>query len=222
MRFFYFFVIYSFYYSFSFAQVASRIVEGDIYTATRSEAAALLYNDAIHNFEIKNFKEAISLNKQAILIDTTFIDAYDNLGLCYRQINKLDSASYYYNISRIKYPKGVISIMNLALIEQIKGDNKKAINYYDQMIIIEPENPEGYYGASGIKFQLGEDEEAIKYGLLAEKYYKNIESPYIGDCYKLLCVLYINTNNMPLAKKYHNLAKKAGIKIEKEIEERLK
>src|SRR5439155_1551215 len=155
---------------------------------TKSEKAKEFFNQALDNFDQKNFKKAIELNKLAIAEDTNFIDAYDNLGLAYRKLNMLDSAEHYYQYSFEKNPTNTTPIQNLAVVAELQNNFEKASLLYLIMTSMEPENPEGHFGMARTKYMLGKTEEAFKSGQLAEKYYKKVNSPYIGDCYYLLCI----------------------------------
>jgi tetratricopeptide (TPR) repeat protein len=199
-----------------------KIIENYLYKPTESEKARKYYNEAHDKFVEKDFRNATELYKKAILEDSNYIDAYDNLGLSFRQLDQLDSAKKYYEISHNKYPKGTVALQNLAVVEELKENFENAISYSKQIIAIEPENPEGYYGLCRMQFVIKDYDEALKSGQLAEKYYKQINSPYIGDCYYVLCIICYSSNNTSLAKKYLGLAKDAGIKIDKNIEKALK
>ncbi|MEP7164484.1 MAG: tetratricopeptide repeat protein [Ferruginibacter sp.] len=206
---------------FSYAQKDGRIIISDTSKTSISDKARGYYNDAYDYFDKGNFKKAIVLYKLAIAEDPDFIDAYDNLGLAFRQLDLGDSAEHYYLISLQKYPNGYTANQNLAIVEELRNNFEKALSYYKKLITLEAENPEGYYGASRMQFSLGNLEEALKNGLLAEKYYTQINSPYIGDCYYILCIISYNNKDLPLAKKYLALCKKAGIPVDKKIENAL-
>ena len=133
----------------------------------------------------------------------------------------LDSAEYYYLISLSKYPNGFNANQNLAVVEELRTNYDKAIVYYKKLIEIEAENPEGYYGLARMQFTAGKLNEAFKNGQSAEKYYKQIKSPYIGDCYYILCIICYTNKDIPLAKKYLALCKQAGIEVDKTIEKAL-
>ena len=200
----------------------NRVIENVLYKPTESEKARKYYNEAIDYFEEKNFEKAVELYKLAIIEDPNYIDAYDNLGLSYRHLNLLDSAESYYLLSHSKYPKGTVAIGNLAVVQELKGNSEGAIAYYKQSIELEPENPEGYYGLSRMQLNVEKYGEAFKNGQLAEKYYKQINSPYIGDCYYLLCLICYNNKDKQLSQKYLALSKAAGIAVDKNLEKNLK
>lgn len=200
----------------------NRLISNEIYTPTESETARKYYNIGHDYFIQGNFKKAVELYKQAIVEDPNYIDAYDNLGLSFRNLNLLDSAQKYYLISHSKYPVGTVAITNLAVVQEYKKNTEGAIIYYKKAVEIEPENPEGYYGLARMYLQIDKYDEALKNGLIAEKYYKQNNSPYIGDSYYVLCLIYYYNNNKPLAQKYLALSKKAGINVNKNIENDLK
>ena len=207
---------------FAKSQVQATLIEDVVYTPTKSSVAAFNYNKAHDYFDKNDYKSAIEYYKLAILNDSNFIDAYDNLALSYRWSNKLDSAEYFYLLSSKNYPKGEASVMNLGLVEHIRKNYSKAIFYYNKLIEINPKNPEAYYGLSKIYSDKGDDRLAYKNGILAEKFYSELNSPYIGDCYYQLCIVCINLNDKINAKKYLRLAKSKGVEIDKQVENILK
>lgn len=200
----------------------SRIIENIVYKPTESEKGNRYYNEAHDYFEKKNYEKAVELYKLAIIEDPNFIDAYDNLGLSYRHLNLLDNAESYYLLSHSKYPKGALALQNLAVVQDLKGNPEGAITSYKQLIELEPEDPEGYYGLSRMQLNIGKYDEAFKNGQLAEKYYKQANSPYIGDCHYLLCIICSYNKYKKSAKEYLTLSRDAGITIDKSIEEYLK
>jgi tetratricopeptide (TPR) repeat protein len=207
---------------FSKSQVQTTLIQDVVYTPTKSSDAKFNYNKAHDYFDKNDYESAIKYYKLAILIDSNFIDAYDNLGLSYRRCNKLDSAELYYLLSSKKYPKGEASVMNLGVVEHFRKNYTKAIYYYDKLIVINPKNPEAYYGLSKIYCDKGDYKLAYKNGIFAEKFYSELNSPYIGDCYYQLCIVCINRNDKKNAKKYLRLAKSQGVEIDNQIENILK
>ena len=193
----------------------NRLLENILYKPSESEKAIKYYNEAHYYFEEKNFEKAVILYKLAIIEDPDYIDAYDNLGIAYRYLNLLDSAESYYLLSHRKYPKGTVAIINLAVVQNLKGNSEGAIVYYEQSIELEPENPEGYYGLSRMQLILENYGEAFKNGQIAVNYYKQINSPYIVDGYYLLYLICYNNKDIQLAQKYLDLSKAAGIALDK-------
>ncbi len=199
-----------------------RIIGNELYAPTKSEKARGYYNAGHRYIEEKNFGKAIENFRLSITADTNYIDAYDNMGIAFRQLNMLDSAEHCYLVSRRKYPKGTVAIRNLAIVEDLRGNYKKAYDYYKQALAIDNKDPEAYYGLSRECLYLKQYPEALENGNMVEKLYKQMNSPYMGDCYYNLCIIHLIMNNKALSKSYMELAQKAGVKIDQAISDALK
>lgn len=187
-----------------------------------SEKAKALYNKAYEHFDKKEYSLAIRNYEMAIAVDSDYIDAYNNLGLTFYESNVLDSASYYLQRSLQKLPSGTTALQNLALVEEKKGNFPKSLEYYKQITVLEPENPEGFYNAGRILTTMARLDEALIQTQQAEKLYTKTNSPYTSDCHYLLLVIYFNMDNKILAKKYLALCKKENVQVPADIEDGLK
>jgi tetratricopeptide (TPR) repeat protein len=203
-------------------QADNKIIEAEVYKPTESEKAREYYNKASDAVDAKNFTRAITYYKMALAEDPGFIDAYDNLGLAYRQINELDSAEHYYLISNKKFPKGAVALRNLAVVEEKRKNYDKAIEYYKRAQVINDTDPEVYYGMMRMNLMKEDFKEALKNGNKAEKYYKEQNSEYIGDCYYMLCITHMMLNNKEKAREYAKLAESKGMTINSQITDALK
>ena len=202
--------------------MGNKIIETSMYGDTKSEKAKAYYITASTAIDAKDYKKAIFNLKKALIEDPEYIEAYDNLGIAFRQLGQLDSAERYYQISMKKYPKGTVAIRNLAVVEELRKNYDKSIAYYKQALANDPKDPETYYGMMREYAMLQKYPEAIENGGKAERYYKEKNSPYIGDCYYMELVIYLMMDNKPMAQKYMELAKGAGMKIDPQISEALK
>ena len=186
-----------------------------------SDAAKDLYNKGV---DFSNKKEYTSGNKNyemAIALDSDYIDAYNNLGLNFYEMNLLDSAGYYLQISLRKLPSGTTALQNLGLTEEKAGDFSKALEHYKQIISFDPQSPEGYYNASRALLTMGKLEEGLAQALQAEKIYTKLKNPGLADCHYLIFVAYYNLQNKPMAKKYLALCKNENVQIPAEMEKSL-
>ena len=200
-----------------FCQNGSKIISYEPYTPTTSAKAKEYYNNG-HDYILgQNFREAVEALSLAIDIDPDYVDAYDDLSLAYRQINRLDSAEYFYLISHQKYPLGTVAIKNMAIVEERRGHYKKADEYYNKALAVNSKDPEIYYGLSKMYLMLKMFHDALDNGNTAEKYYKQMDNPHMGDLYGVLCTIHYMLNNSQLARKYMGLAQEAGIKIDPQI-----
>ena len=187
------------------------------YEFSTDSTAVYNYNTGYSFFNESNFKQAIVFYKKAIKSDPNFIEAYDNLGLSFRQLNQLDSAIKYYNLSLDLHPFGGTAIQLLGSVYQIKEDYSRALTYYNQLKAIEPENPEGYYGCARSYLMIEQFQNALENALFAEKYYSLENSPFIYETQYLVGISYYFLGNMENAKKYLQYAKAGGVQIPQQL-----
>jgi tetratricopeptide (TPR) repeat protein len=202
----------------SIAQSGHSFVPVKIFRGTNDEKARVLFNEAADNFDKKNFAAARDLYKEAISIDTNFIDAYDNLGLTYRQMNMLDSAEYYYHWSFRKDATNSTPIQNMAVVAELQNQLQKAMLLYLLVSSMDPQNPEGHFGLSRMYSLLERLPEALKSGQTAEKLYKAQNSPFLKDCYYILTIISVQMNKKKLARQYLKSAKEAGANVDPGLE----
>lgn len=69
-----------------------RTSQDNVYNPTLIPKAIELYNEGTIALENKKYTLAIQKFKKVISIDPKFTDSYDNLAVCFRRINQLDSA----------------------------------------------------------------------------------------------------------------------------------
>lgn len=200
----------------------SKIIQNELYAPTKSDEAKKYYNLGNAEVDAHNFGKAVEYFRFAVAADNDYIDAYDNMGLAFRNLNKLDSAEYYYLISRKKYPKGKVAVMNLAVVEEKRKNHQKSIGYYKQLLELDPNDGEGYYGLARQYLMLGKFDEALTHFKTTERIYKETKSPYIGDCYLTQCVIYALIGNKEMGIKYMTLAKEEGMTIAPELSDSLK
>lgn len=183
-----------------------------------SDKAMELNNDANEHFSKKEYALAITGYKQAIAVDSDYVDAYNNLGLALYESNSLDSAEHYLRTSLHYYPDGVTALQDLGLVEEKKRDLAKASDCYKKITVLQPDNPEGFYNSARILTTLAKFDEALVQAQMAEKLYTKTNSPYTKDCHYMLLVIYFNTRNKPMAKQYLALCKKEGVPVQSAIE----
>ena len=93
----------------------------------------------------------ISYNK-TLIYDSLFVQALDNIGLLYGNMNEPDSAILYSQKSLRIFPEGYTALLNLSASYLTKGDQQKAFSSYAKIIKYYPESPEGYFGLGLISF----------------------------------------------------------------------
>lgn len=185
-------------------------------------ATQLIFVDGVNYFNKKNYKAAINCYKKALEMEPEFIDAMDNLGNCYRYMNKLDSAEYWYNKSIILYSDGNIAHQNLAIVYASTSQPEKAVSEYNLLIKLDPENPEGYFGLANINVQLGNGAEVVANAVKARELYKKNNDEYERDAVYTIGVGYYLQKDNKSAKPYLKEAKEMGVDIPEELRKVIK
>lgn len=189
------------------------------YNSSSSELAMKYYNTAYEYGVNGDYKAAIENYKFAIAEDSLFIEAYDNLGRAYRQINVLDSAVNYYKLSLSLYPEGIFANQNLGVAYMAMEDYDNALLTYQNMTKIIPDSPEGYYGIAQVKATTYNYTEALEAIDTAIEKYEEEESSLISDGYLLKAIIYSDMNDLANTKKYLIIAKENGAELSKDMEQ---
>lgn len=195
---------------------AKRISTG-MYESSKNEEALKYYQEAYDKGNAQDWKGAIKLYEKALKEDPKFVEAYDNIAVCYRRLGDFENAIKNYNKSLELYPNGAMAHQNLGLIYGIQKEYDKAINEYKEVQKINPEDPEGYYGLINIYLIKENYKEAIKSATKTLEIYEATNSPYIGDAQYFLGLSYYYDNDNKSAKIYIQQAKKSGVKIPEKL-----
>lgn len=188
------------------------------YNSTDSEIALNYYNKAYDYSKNGDFNKVIENYKLAIAEDSLFIEAYDNIGLAFRQMNELDSAVYYYKLSLSLYPEGVFANQNLGVAYMAMEDYDNALLTYQNMTKIIPDSPEGYYGIAQVKATTFDYEEALEAIDIAIEKYEEQSSSLLSDGYLLKAYIFSDMKDKPNMKKNLILAKENGANLSKDLE----
>ena len=208
---------------FSKAQIASRISNAEKPGGeTNSVRAGTLYNKATQLLEAKKYNEAITLYEQALIADSNYVNALDNLGLVFYELQKLDSAEYYFGVSLRKNPNGLAALQNMGLILESKNEPEKALEYYQKISRISPDNGQGFYNQARVYGTAGMLDKALPLALQSETLFQKAKNPDLAIAHDLLLKIYYGMHNIPKAKEYLALCKKDKLEIDPDIEKALK
>jgi tetratricopeptide (TPR) repeat protein len=184
------------------------------YADSKNKKAQNYYNSAKDFMRNKNYKQAIESLLLSLNEDPDFVLAFDDIAVCYRQLDDYDNAIKYYKKSLAIYPEGNLALMNIGVVYSLKSDFKAAIEYYEKLIKFEPENAEGYFGAGKNYFLLNNDEMALDNIFLAHIIYTNENSEYTKDSEQLLGAIYQKMKSENKEDLFKKIAAKNNIKIE--------
>lgn len=194
-------------------KVKVTTISSAMYDGSESEKANELYSAGEEKYLAEDYKEAIKLYNQALDEDKSFVEAYDNIGLCYRRLGDFKNAIKYYNKSLELYPEGSMAHQNLAVVYGIQKEYAKAISEYEIMQKNNPDDAEGYYGTINNYLNMGKYKEAIKNAIKTLEIYEATDSPYTYEAQYLLGLSYYYDKDIGNAKIYIAQAKKSGFKV---------
>lgn len=192
-----------------------------MYDGTSSEKARKYFDQAGEYSNKEDFNNAKKFYLKAIKKDSKYVEAYDNLGLVYRRLGKLDKAIEYYKKSIELFPDGQMAHQNLAVVYGIKKEYKSAINEYEAILEISPNDPEGYFGIANSYMMLSQFDDALVNAKKALDLYKKANSYHIADGYYMIGLINYYKGDIENAKEYIQLAKDKGAKIHPQMEEEL-
>jgi tetratricopeptide (TPR) repeat protein len=190
-------------YSFHSGYSQDRTSEDNVYNPTLIPEARELYNEGTIACENKKYTIAIQKFKKVILIDPKFTDSYDNLAVCFRRTNQLDSAIFYYNKSLKLYPKNRLALNNLGVAYIDNNQFDKAEEIYKKSLGLNPlnietdeaeigYNGEPYYGLCRTYFYQKKYELAIVNGNQAYELWKVKLPLYASDALYIVGLSYLN------------------------------
>ena len=135
--------------------------------------------------------DAISYFRKALNEDPGFSFGWDNLGVCLRKNGNTLEAIEAYSRSLEIDPKGETALQNLPVAYAILKDYDKAIEGYQKLIKVYPDNPEGYYGVGKTYLDGKNDaEKALDYMCKAYVIYLKMGSPYRTDSESIISGIY--------------------------------
>lgn len=137
-------------YIYSLDTNANGLIYFDAASLLDSNAIAPVRNKGLLLKDLGRLDEAKSAFKDVLKIDSTFEEAYYNLGVCeidsydddYTQKTKdsiVNNAIGYFHAAVSLNPKYVQALYNLGYSYEFKGDKKTALKYYKQAIDIAPD-----------------------------------------------------------------------------------
>ncbi|MNS31066.1 photosystem I assembly protein Ycf3 [compost metagenome] len=148
-------------------------------------------------------------------MDSKFTFAWDNIGVCYRQMDNYDKAIEAYKKSLAIDPKGKTPLQNLAVAYSFKKDYKNALDTYEKMKLIYPDNPEADFGIGRIyTFYLLDMEKALNHICAAYILYTEQKSPYRTDAESVISYIYAEMKKNKQEKEFMKILKDHGISSE--------
>lgn len=195
--------------------IKSKIAASDLenyYSVSKNPEAKKMYSKGIEQSEKQNYLKAISYFQKALKIDSLFAFAWDNMGLCYRKLDKYDDAIYAYNKSLELDPLGLMPLQNIAVAYKYKKEYQKALGAYETLAEIDSKNPEVYYGIGLLyAYSLNDLEKGLDNMCRAYTYYIAQKSPYRTDAEKIINMIYTDMKKQGKETTFDEILKKNNI-----------
>lgn len=188
-------------------------MEAQYYLDSEIELANTYYYQTLDMIEEGKLDLAIEGLEMAVSLDSMFVLAYDNLGVCYRQSDDLDNAILNYKKSLKVFPLSKMILQNIALAYAFKEDYGNSNKYYNRLIDVHPNYAEGYYGIGKNYAIVGEYGIGITNICTAHKIYVAEDSNFQDDTEQLLGIVYEIMKEEGKEKLFKKTLKKNKVKI---------
>ncbi len=123
------------------------------------------YNLALNLKAMNNIQESINAYKNAIILKSNYVEAYNNLGLIFLEIERFKEARSYFikALSLLTGPSSYAAFINLGTTYKRLGDFKNAIDSYKKAIISNNKIPEGHFNLGIVYLIIGDTENSEFY-----------------------------------------------------------
>ena len=169
----------------------------------------------------RNLRMAINKYRKAAELYPNFVEAYDNLGLCYRHLQVPDSSELWLKKSIEVDPNGTVSRQRLGVLYTKQKSYRKALRQYNELMELHPRNPEGFFGAAKVQLIQGDYEIASRNAAKALEIYRKDNAPYMADASFLLGMIYFYQDDYGKARDYLGEAEKLGKEIPPPLREKV-
>jgi tetratricopeptide (TPR) repeat protein len=192
------------------------------YTGSHNVKAMALYNLGSRLlYQGGDYAKAAGFLEEAVRLDETFVEALDNLSVCYRRLGKYDKAIKCSKESIAVFPNGEVAHCNLALIYSLLDQNKNALYEYKKVKDINPANAEAFYGTAVIYYEQNELTRAFLNATEAERLYRRTSNNLLGDAEELIGRICLKMGNTESAKEWSSRALKHKPDLDKELKKLL-
>ncbi|MDD4972098.1 MAG: tetratricopeptide repeat protein [Paludibacter sp.] len=182
------------------------------YSTSKNPEARKLYTKGDKEYEKGKYEKAIEYFKKALLVDSLYAFAWDNIGLCYRKLNNYDEAIYAYNRSLNIDVLGQMPLQNIAVAYTYKKEYDKAISAYERLAELDAKNPEIYYGIGRIyATYLNEYEKGLENMCKAYNLYDKAKSPYRTDAENVIGFIFLDMKKQGKADRFNEILKENNI-----------
>lgn len=170
-----------------------------LYCYTNSIEAKEIIDEGNYFQSVGNYGAAINKYYSAIKIDSSFCDAYVNIGFCFRQLGELKIALSWYDKSLKISPRNPVALQNYSYCLLLYGLLDMSIENYNKLVNYYPSNPEGYYGLGIALIEKQNYNEALSNTLKAINLYQQQKVEIGEEVYLLLGENYYHVGDYKMA-----------------------
>ena len=204
------------------ATIFTYAADEENYTGSRNVKAMALYNLGSRLlYQGGDYAKAAGFLEEAVRLDDTFVEALDNLSVCYRRLGKYDKAIKCSKESLAVFPNGEVAHCNLALLYSLLDQNKNALYEYKKVKDINPVNAEAFYGTAVIYYEQNELTRSLLNAVEAERLYRKTSNNLVGDAEELIGRIYLKMGDTESAKEWSSRALKHKPDLDKELKKLL-
>ncbi|MFZ4456667.1 MAG: tetratricopeptide repeat protein [Bacteroidales bacterium] len=182
-------------------------------SASTNDYALTYYSRGLDLLNKGQINEAKTYFEMALRIDSVFAFAWDNLGICKRNLNDYDGAILAYKKSLELDPQGLMPLQNIAVAYSFKKEYDNAINAYQKLAELDKNNPEVFYGMGENYVYKDELEKGLDNMCKAYNLYIEIKSPYRSDAEKIISNIYVKMKAQGKEKRFNEILNKNNIHI---------
>jgi tetratricopeptide (TPR) repeat protein len=158
---------------------------------SNNEDARKEYDKGVDYLKKEDYKNALKYFDKAVAIDSVFAFAWDNIGVCNRQLGNYEKAVAAYKESLKLEPTGKTALQNIAVAYGYLNKYDEAIASYNEILKYYPKDPEVYYGIGSIYFmKLKNNEKGLDNMCKAYIIYVQEKSAYRSDAEKIISMIY--------------------------------
>jgi len=168
--------------------------------------ATIAYNEGVHELNNHQYQEGVESFRKALELDSHYVEAWDELGLCYQRLNDYTNAAACYERSISIYPNGYVAHLDLAMLYGYLNRLEDQKREYNLVKEIDPENPESFYGLAIVSADDGNYKDAIENAQLALERYKKRNDGNCVDAEKLLSLIYSKQGDVEKERYWNNEA----------------
>jgi tetratricopeptide (TPR) repeat protein len=140
---------------------AQNIIETDLHCVSKNMMALKYYDMGTKAFQKKEYGSAVRFLQFSVRFDSTFCDAWNNLGLAYRFSGKWENGMWAFMRALVIDSTYYVSWLNISEHFYLVGNKENAIISLNKLLEILPGNYYGYKALGKLYYEIGEYDSSL-------------------------------------------------------------